>query len=102
MTVCNKKIDEAINMELEAALEKHGPYNSDAERYGVMLEELEEARDELHDAETLLKLMWQQTKRDNHKLADECAARVGFAAEKLAREACQLAATARKAVERHE
>lgn len=101
MTVCNEKVKEAIEQELQAALNKHGPYHSDAERYGVMLEELEEARDELHDAETLLKLMWQQTKRNNPKLADECAARVGHAAEKLAREACQLAATARKAVARH-
>lgn len=101
MTVCNEKVKEAIEQELQAALDKHGPYHSDAERYAVMLEELEEAQDELVQARRELQRMWLQIRGDNPKLADECAARVGYNAEKLAREACQLAATARKAVARH-
>lgn len=100
MTVCNTKIEEAIEQELSAALEKHGPYHSDAERYAVMLEELDETREELVAAQMQLELMWRQVKLNHGKQADEFAARVGYAAEKLAREACQLAATARKAVAR--
>lgn len=52
-----------------------------------------------HKAQAL-ELMWRQVKLNHGKQADEFAARVGYAAEKLAREACQLAATARKAVAR--
>lgn len=102
MTVCNQKIEEAIEQELSAALEKHGQYqyHSDAERYAVMLEELDETREELIAAQMQLELMWRQVKLNHGKQADEFAARVGYAAEKLAREACQLAAAARKAVTR--
>lgn len=100
MTVCNEKIKEAVEQELQAAIDKHGPYHSDAERYAVMLEELEEAQDELVQSHMELQRMWLQIRENSPELANACAARVGHAAERLAREACQLVATARKTVAR--
>lgn len=98
MTVVKTEIQEAIVKELRAAKAKHGLHHSRAEQYAVMLEELEEAAEELEDAKRFLGMMFKAIRLNNDKHAKEHALRIAAAAERLALEAVQLSAVARKEV----
>lgn len=97
MIVCENEIRDAIESELISAKENHGLFASPHEAYAVTLEEFEEVKNELYDCEEDLDFIWQRTKEDRIGYA-----LIGFAnlrrhAERLAQEACQLAAMAIKA-----
>lgn len=99
MTVVKDEIRAAIGKELAAAKEAHGPHHSREEQFAVMLEEFEEAKEELEAAEENLCAMFRHIRINHDKHAHEFALRVADAAERLACEAVQLAAVAMKEVE---
>ena len=100
MTVVKDEIRAAIDKELAAAKEVHGLHHSRAEQFAVMLEEFEEAKEELEAAEKNLRIMFGHIRINHDKHAHEFALRVADAAERLACEAVQLAAVAKKEIEK--
>lgn len=100
MTVVRKEINAAVDKERAAAEAVHGLHRSREEQFAVMLEELLEAKEALDEAEKDLKLMFSAIRRNNDKQAQEFALRVANSAVELSCEAVQLAAVARKELER--
>lgn len=99
MNVVAEEIRKAVEKELSHAEDTHGLYSSMHEKYAVMLEELQEAEEELKSAREGKERMWKMVRVDNDKVATYQAYGVANAAERLAIEAVQLAATARKQIE---
>lgn len=97
MNVCKNEIRDAIENELVSANEIHPPFASLHEAYAVTLEEFEEAKNELDDCTEDLDFIWQRTKEDRIGYALIGFANLRHHAERLAQEACQLAAMAIKA-----
>lgn len=97
MNVCKNEIRDAVEAELIAANEKHPPFTSLHEAYAVILEEFEEAKHELIACDKLIQEIWTCTKMDKIKVALAYFARLRYNAERLAMEACQMAAMAIKA-----
>lgn len=95
--VIREEVIRLADMELEAAINKFGHNNSNHEAYAVLLEEIEEAKSEIHVLEIVQKFIWEDIKRNakpedlqkDYKKAYE-------AAINLAIEAIQCAAMARK------
>ena len=96
MTVIKPDVRAAVAKELAAAEDAHGLYSSTAEKYAVMLEELEELEEEIAEARRYLAYYWRAVRSDREDLAAAHAARLAVAAERAACEAVQLAATAQK------
>ena len=90
------KIEELVQQELQEANETHPPFADDAHAFAVVLEELEECKDELAACERQLGAIWEQTKKNvnNHALYTYLKDH----AKRLAAEAIQLAAMADKAM----
>lgn len=97
MNVCKNEIMDAIEAELIAANEKHPPFASLHEAYAVLLEEFEEADDELMSCNESLCKAWYNVKNDNIQAALDLLCKLKSSAECLAMEACQMAAMAIKA-----
>lgn len=87
-----------ICKELEAAEKIHGKHASWHEKYSVMLEEFEEAAQELDEIKCEMVHMWNAVKRDDYVNAERFAVRIMYAAERLACEAVQVGAMAKKTV----
>ena len=81
--------------ELEAADRVHPPFHSLHEGYGVLKEEVEEAREAMQQMERSLELVWGHTRYDSAKAFDH-ARQLERQAVQLAAEAIQAAAMARK------
>ena len=92
-----QKINEAVTLELNNACKVYGAeYHSLHEAYAVLLEEVEETKQELDYVMNNLSEMWNDTKA-NDELAVKADARfIAFGAVSLAMEAVQVAAVARK------
>jgi hypothetical protein len=97
MNVCENEIRDAVEAELIAANEKYPPFASLHEAYAVILEEYEEADDELMACDEFIQDVWRYTKEDNTQGALEAFKYLKHRAEHLAQEACQMAAMANKA-----
>lgn len=97
MNVCKNEIKDAIEAELVSANETHPPFASLHEAYAVILEELEEATDELMLCSKSIQKAWHCIKEDNIQGTLAHFARLKYRAERLAMEACQVAAMANKA-----
>lgn len=98
MTVIKNEVREAIDKELSAAVAAHGINHSFAEKYALMLEELEEAEEEIAEARRFLAMMWRQMRFNNDEVTAQHASRVAQAAERAACECIQLAAMGKKDV----
>lgn len=85
--------------ELEAANRTNPPFHSPHEGYAVLLEEIEEAKAELQDAEVCRAMLWGCVKQDLSNKAMGYAQRIENHAINLAAEAIQIAAMARKFTE---
>ena len=97
MNVIENEIRDAIEKELCGANERFPLFASAHEAIAVIAEERDEAHNELISVELFWKYAWDAVKANNLKSAYDFIARMKFAAERLAIEACQVAAMCEKA-----
>lgn len=83
--------------EYARAAKQHGlTFRSLHEGYAVMLEEAEEASNEVGNLDRCMAALWQATRNDDLMTAQEAASRIRQTAHLLAAEAVQTAAMANK------
>lgn len=99
MNIAKEHVVRLVSMELQHAKENYEDFHSLHEGYAVMLEEIDECRDELHIVQSLNSDLWEAVKDDNAIDAKEKMDEIEAAAIRLASEAIQVAAMARKAKE---
>lgn len=99
MNIAKEHVVGLVSMELQHAKENHEDFHSLHEGYAVMLEEIEECRDELQIIQALNSDLWHAVKDDNAAGAKMEMDEIEEAAVRLASEAIQVAAMARKAKE---
>ena len=98
MNAVEPLIKHAVDVELTAARQDHGEFNSLHEACAVIFEEFEEAGTELNCAKFALDRMWHDNaRRDNTIGLNEMIDALESHAVNLAIEAVQMAAMARKA-----
>lgn len=90
------KIPDLVKEELEASNAAHPAFSSQHEGYAVLLEEVEEAREEMFMVNDRLEALWGNVKMDYEYLAEANAKEIEDYAMRLAAEAVQVAAMARK------
>lgn len=99
MDVIKQKIYELTEMELKAANEKFPLFASSHEAYAVIFEEFDEAREELEMVEYSLDKFWTEVKEnESQEVKNKRLTRIYENAVKLAVEAIQTAAMARKGI----
>ena len=97
MNVCKDEIRDAIEHELVSANEIHPPFVSLHEAYAVILEEFEEAEEQMQLCKEEMGELWRTVKSDHLKGSLESLHWIQVYAQKSAEECCQLAAMAIKA-----
>ena len=97
MNAVKSQIAELVSVELERAKEEHEDFHSLHEGYAVLLEEIDESRDELQIVQADAGALWRCVKDDNVLGAKLTLTEIEDAAVRLAAEAVQVAAMARKA-----
>jgi len=85
-----------VNEEVKKAYDAFGPFHSAHEGYAIMLEECEEAAEELAIAKNGLTLLWESVKKNQP--SSGMAGGVWLHAEMLAIEAIHVAVTANRMV----
>lgn len=90
------KLPALVEEELESANSLHTVFHSPHEGWAVLKEEVEEAHDEQIDLEFQLLQMWKAVKLDEEATAQNTARKIEWRAIRLAAEAIQVAAMARK------
>ena len=91
-----QKLPALVAEELEAANAEHEQFHSLHEGWAVLREEIEEAHEELDAVEKCMGYLWAAVRYDNIRDARTDASYVEQHAIKLAAEAIQVAAMARK------
>ncbi len=99
MNVVREDVEKLVEKELEEAINLHGLNHSYHEKISLVAEEFEECVDELEELKSNLQNAWQWTKVDgNEHVMDELYSKIYKGAARLACEAIQIAAMARKEV----
>lgn len=99
MDEVKQKIYELTETELKAANEKFPLFASSHEAYAVIFEEFDEAREELETVEYSLDKFWTEVKENaSSEIKNKRLTRIYENAVKLAVEAIQTAAMARKGI----
>ena len=98
MNAVKSQLAELVSVELERAKEEHEDFHSLHEGYAVLLEEIDESRDELQIIQADAAALWRCVKNDNALEAKLALVEIEDAAVCLAAEAIQVAAMAQKAV----
>lgn len=99
MDAIKQKIYELTEMELKAANEKFPLFASSHEAYAVIFEKFDEAREELEMVEYSLDKFWTEVKEnESQEVKNKRLTRIYENAVKLAVEAIQTAAMARKGI----
>ena len=99
MDVIKDNIYELVDKELNAANKKFPPFASSHEAYAVIFEEFEETRDELNELESSVDRYWSGVKQNTANVVkNDRLEEIGERAVRLAVEAIQTAAMARKAI----
>lgn len=96
MNAAEPELRKLVGLELEAANRENPPFHSAHEGYAVILEEVEEVRDELDNLNTDVLFLWGAVKANNVIAMDDNACAIENHAVRLAAEAIQVAAMARK------
>ena len=99
MNIAKEHVVGLVAMELQYAKENHEDFHSLHESYAVLLEEVEEAQEDLERVERKLNVLWQSVREDDCDAALRQINETEEAAVCLASEAIQVAAMARKAKE---
>lgn len=100
MNAIRQGVETLVQKELESANKKYpATFRSRHEAYGVMLEEFEEAQDELENCEYCLNLFKDAMKMDGIINEENFLSKIKECAENLMAEAGQLAAMAQKALD---
>lgn len=93
------KINEAVSLELVRACKVYGAdYHSLHEGYAVLLEEVEDAENELIYIKNHLAMIWDSVKVDDPAEVKSNARIIALDAVNLAKEATQIAAVAKKII----
>lgn len=96
MNKVKDKLPALVEEELAAAMEEHPLFASIHEGYAVLLEEVEEARDNMTQLDAAAELIWDAVKHDNLLHIKALATQAVRIAIDLAAEAIQVAAMAQK------
>lgn len=96
MNAAEPELRKLVDLELEAANRENPPFHSAHEGYAVILEEVEEVRDELDNLNVDVLFLWGSVKANNVIAMDDNACAIENHAVRLAAEALQVAAMARK------
>lgn len=96
MNKVKDKLPALVEEELAAAMEEHPLFASDHEGYAVLLEEVEEAQEEMRCLGYYVDGIWEAVKDDDPAGVTHAAGYVWDAAIRLAAEAIQVAAMAKK------
>lgn len=103
MTKLRKAVEGLVDMELVLASEQHGErFRSAHEAYAVILEEFEEAVDEISHIRENLFGLWNTTKSNDYNGGEYSLDNIMSAAESAACECIQVAAMAEKALRGYE
>lgn len=91
-------VDALVELEHRTIVEKWGEgYNSPHEAYAVMLEEVQEAQENMKCLQAGMEIMWTAIREDNRKQIGPSVVRIEHYAKQLAAEAVQVAAVCRRA-----
>lgn len=102
MIRCDKLIESAVGVELDNAIAAHGEhYNSSHEGYAVLMEEVQEAEEELQRVQVYRDALWDMIRSpfsadERARNMTEALGMAEIAAKHLAAEAAQIAAVCRK------
>ena len=96
MNAAEPELRKLVEQELEAANRENPPFHSAHEGYAVILEEVEEARDELNNLDFQIVRLWGSVKSNQVAAMGDIACDIENHAVHLAAEALQVAAMARK------
>lgn len=97
MNAIENQVRELVKVELDAANERFPQFHSQHEGWAVILEELEETKEQLEAVERFLSYAWNRIKND--VTAREQIDTVALIAENAACEAIQVAAMCKKFLE---
>lgn len=95
MNAAEPELRKLVELELEAANRENPPFHSAHEGYAVILEEVDEAQAELEALLSWVRALWKDIKRNMGKTRSLIAG-IEYRAVRLAAEALQVAAMARK------
>lgn len=99
MNAVIEKLPQLVTEELAAANALHEHFHSPHEGYAVLLEEVEEAKEQLARVGLNIECLWAQVRNDRIDNARRYAKSVETCAVRLAAEAIQVAAMAQKFME---
>lgn len=91
-------VEALVDLEHRTIVDKYGEgYNSAHEAYAVLLEEFQEAQEELVHMQAQLDNMWGAIREDTRKFIGTAVVRLEHHAKQLAAEAVQVAAVCKRA-----
>lgn len=95
MNAVNEDVEKLVQKELKSANQRFPMFRSDHEGAAVILEEIEECKQEIENLEIQFEVLWSYVKADN-KISVITSKRLKLTAANLACEAIQVAAMAQK------
>lgn len=96
MNAVMDKLPGLVAEELEEANRRYPPFASAHEGYAVMLEELEETKEAIVEVELDMERLWECIRSDSTQLMAPWSKHIAHDAQKVAAEAVQIAAMAKK------